>query len=100
MISREVGEASMPTLLAAWGIALLINVVPAFMPPTWSVLAVIHGTSHPPLLLLTVGGAAASAVGRTMLALASGKLGRFLPKTDRGNAEALRESCNRHRRWR
>jgi hypothetical protein len=26
-------------LLLAWGIVFVINLVPAFMPPTWSILA-------------------------------------------------------------
>lgn len=91
---------ALPALLLAWAIALVINVVPAFMPPTWSVLAIFHVVSNPPLLLLTVGGAAASALGRTVLALGSRRFSRVLPATDRKNAEALGEFVNRHRRWR
>lgn len=87
-------------LLAAWGIAVVINVVPAFMPPTWSVLAVFHVTTDVPLLPLTIGGAAASAVGRTGLYLASRHLNRLLPETDCKNAQALGEFVERHKRWR
>jgi membrane protein YqaA with SNARE-associated domain len=99
-MGSEAFRQSMLALLIAWGIALVINVVPAFMLPTWSVLAIIHVTSDQPLLLLTVGGAAASACGRILLALGSRGLGGHLPKKDRENAEALGELCNRHRRWR
>ncbi len=88
------------TLLAAWGVALVINLIPAFMPPTWSVLAILHVLNHPPLLLLTVGGAAFSAVGRVGLALLSRRFSGALPDTDRSNAEALGAFVNRHRRWR
>jgi membrane protein YqaA with SNARE-associated domain len=87
-------------MLAAWAIALVINVVPAFMPPTWSVLAVFHIMAGPPLLSLTVGGAAASAVGRVGLALLCRRFGDKLPETDRTNARALGQFVNRHRRWR
>src|SRR5438477_600461 len=55
-------------LPAAWLTALIINLMPAFMPPTWSVLALFRITTGAPLLPLTVGGAAASAAGRVALA--------------------------------
>ncbi len=87
-------------LLAAWAIALVINVVPAFMPPTWSVLAIFHVTAAPPLLLLTIGGAAASALGRVGLALLCHRFRTLLPEGDRRNADALSSFLDRHRRWR
>src|SRR6185437_6851410 len=71
-----------------------------FMPPTWSVLAIFHVLNQPPLLLLTVGGAAMSALGRVGLALLSRRFRRLLPDSDRRNAEALSGFVNRHRRWR
>lgn len=91
---------SLLSLLFAWGIALVINLVPAFMPPTWSVLAIFHVLSRPPLLLLTAGGAAASALGRVGLALLSRRFRDLLPESDRRNAEALSGFVNRHHRWR
>lgn len=87
-------------LLAAWAITLIINIVPAFMPPTWSVLAVFHVTAAPPLLLLTIGGAAMSALGRATLSLLSRRFRGLLPESDRKNAAALGQFINRHRRWR
>ena len=53
-----------------------------------------------PLLILTVGGAAMSAVGRTGLALLSRRLDHRLPEKDRDNARALADFVNRHRNWR
>jgi membrane protein DedA with SNARE-associated domain len=87
-------------LLAAWALALGINFVPAFMPPTWAVLATFH-VARPaiPLLALTVGGAAMSAVGRLILALLSRKAGHALPDTDQANAEALGDFLARHSNW-
>ena len=43
----------------AWVAALLLNLLPAFAPPTWSILAIFHITTGAPLLPLTIGGAAA-----------------------------------------
>lgn len=88
------------TLLLVWLIVLGINVVPAFMPPSWSVMAVFRITVGLPLLPLTVGGAAMSAVGRMGLARLSRRFGSLLPHEDRTNAEALGRFINRHRRWR
>lgn len=87
-------------LPAAWIVALVINVIPAFMPPTWSVLAVFKITSNLPLVPLTVGGAAMSAAGRAVLARSSRALENKLSETDRANARALGAFVNRHRRWR
>src|SRR5205823_3211158 len=52
------------------------------------------------LLPLTVGGAAMSAAGRVGLAYLSRHAGRWLPETDRRNAEALGGAIRRHRNWR
>ncbi len=87
-------------LLAAWGIALVTNVVPAFMPPTWSLLAIFRVTAAPPLLLLTIGGAIASTLGRAGLTLLCRRFRGLLPERDRRNAEALSHFLKRHRRWR
>jgi len=86
-------------LLAAWLIVLLVNIAPAFMPPTWAVLATFHiARPELPLLPLTVGGAAMSAFGRSRLALLSRAGGRLLPARDRRNAEALGALFERHQR--
>ncbi len=87
-------------LLAAWTLVFAINVVPAFMPPSWAVMAVFRITSGLPILPLTLGGAAASALGRMMLARLSARLGHKLPRSDRDNAAALGAFVNRHRHWR
>ncbi len=90
---------SLLLLPAAWLIVFLVNLAPAFMPPTWAVLATFHiATPELPLLPLTIGGAAMSAAGRTQLARLSRRAGRVLPETDRRNAEALGELFARHQR--
>lgn len=86
-------------LALAWLIVLLVNILPAFMPPTWAVLATFHiARPELPLLPLTIGGAAMSALGRSRLALLSRAGGRILPERDRRNAEALGALFERHQR--
>src|SRR5579884_1573294 len=87
-------------LLLGWAIALGINVVPAFMPPTWSVLAVFHIAFNLPVLPLTIGGAAMSAVGRAGLTVLSRRAGRRLSASQRERVEALGAFINAHPRWR
>jgi uncharacterized membrane protein YdjX (TVP38/TMEM64 family) len=77
-------------LLVAWGVTLLINLVPAFMPPTWSVVAFFAAPGGLPPLVLAVGCAIASTLGRTGLALTTRKLGLKLVTADmRTNLDAL-----------
>jgi hypothetical protein len=86
-------------LVAAWLIVLVVNIAPAFMPPTWAVLATFHiARPEIPLLPLTIGGAAMSALGRSRLAVLSRAGGRLLPEHDRENAEALGAFFQRHQR--
>src|SRR5579871_5204064 len=87
-------------LRTTWAIAMGINLVPAFMPPTRSFLATVHALQHPPLLVLPTGGAISPAIGRVGLARFSGRFRYLLPASDRQNAEALGSFVNRHRRWR
>lgn len=83
----------------AWLIVLVVNVAPAFMPPTWAVLATFHlATPELPLLPLTIGGAAASALGRSRLALLSRTASKLLPPRDVRNAAALGALFERHQR--
>lgn len=55
-------------ILLAFLIAFVINVVPAFMPSTWMVLAFFRIQFGLPILPLTVGGALFSGLGRIVLA--------------------------------
>lgn len=92
----------MPTVLhlvMAWALVGGMNVVPAFMPPTWSVLAVFRIHEHLPLLPLTIGGAGASMLGRVALARLSQRAGQHLPEKDRDNAMALANALRKHPRW-
>lgn len=76
--------------LLVWATTLVINVIPAFMPPTWSVLVYFHlrrGLAVWPLALV---GAAGAVCGRALLALVTRALGpRIVPKKWQANINAL-----------
>jgi len=62
-------------------LAFVINLVPAFMPSTWMVMAFFYIRFDLPLLVLTIGGAIASAFGRVALARGTRAFSRrFLTK--------------------
>jgi hypothetical protein len=73
-----------------WGLAVALNAVPAFMPPTWSVLAYFHLYHGLPVVPLAFVGALGATTGRAILALGSRAFGnRFVPASWRANVEAL-----------
>jgi len=76
--------------LLVWLLAVGLNAVPAFMPPTWSVLAYFHLYQGLPVLPLAVVGALGATTGRAILALGSRAFGRrFIPAAWSANVEAL-----------
>jgi hypothetical protein len=76
-------------LLIVTALVLGINVLPAFGPPTWTVLVYFRVTEHLPIPLLVVCGAAAAAAGRLVLALAFRRLGSHLSERRRRSLDAL-----------
>jgi membrane protein YqaA with SNARE-associated domain len=89
----------MLVLLIAWLITFLINIVPFFMPPTWTVLAFFRIHDHLPIWLLTPGGAFCATAGRCLLALATRRMGtRILPARQRENVAHLGAFIAR-KRW-
>jgi len=78
-----------PLLLFA--AVFLINVIPAFMPPTWMLLSLFATLYGVPIADLVVIGAVASTSGRYVLAKASGPLGdRFLPRKQKKSIKYLK----------
>lgn len=76
--------------LLVWGLAVAINVVPAFMPPTWALLVYFHVGHGLDVLPLAIVGAFGSTVGRALLALLSRAVGeRIVPARWRENITAL-----------
>ncbi len=80
-------------------VVFLINIVPAFMPPTWLVLALAR-MDNPGLdpLALVFGGAFASTAGRAVLSFYSSFFRRFFSSGLRERAEQARRFFERHER--
>jgi len=76
-------------ICAALALSFLINLVPAFMPSTWMVLAFFYIKFDLPLLLLTIPGAIASGLGRLLLAKTSTLFKRRLLKGQEADLQEL-----------
>lgn len=80
-------------------IVFVMNVIPGFMPPTWSVLTFFrlkYGLMAIPLVII---GALAATLGRVSLAyLARTYFRRFLPKKQIKNLEVLSHTFEQHKR--
>jgi hypothetical protein len=85
-------------LLLAYALAFSINVVPFFMPPTWTLLAFFRVRFDLPIWLLATGGALCATGGRCVLALLSRRFGtRFLPAKAQANVRHLGMFLRRQR---
>jgi len=72
-------------------VVLLVNVIPAFMPPTWAVLSLFAIAYGGPIAELVAVGAIASTLGRYVLARISGPLSdRFLPRKQKSSIKYLK----------
>jgi uncharacterized membrane protein YdjX (TVP38/TMEM64 family) len=78
-------------------VVLGINLLPAFGPPTWAVLVLFHLNGDYWLPALVLVGALGAASGRWVLAEATRKLGRRLPRRWIGNLEAAGERLTERR---
>jgi hypothetical protein len=76
-------------LLAAFALIFAINLMPALMPASWMVMAFFYIQFDLPLLVLTIGGAIASACGRLLLAKGSAWTKRALPRASREDLDEL-----------
>jgi membrane protein YqaA with SNARE-associated domain len=82
----------MMTLLLAYLLDFVTNIIPLFMPPTWLLLSFFRIHYDLPVWLLAPGGAVCSTAGRCLLALGSRHLGaRFLPEKECKNVTDLGE---------
>jgi uncharacterized membrane protein YdjX (TVP38/TMEM64 family) len=79
-------------------IVLGVNLLPAFGPPTWSILVVFRLNSDMPTWLLVLIGASAAAIGRFALGNAFWLLRNRLPERSRRNLEAARTALEQRRR--
>ena len=86
-------------LCAALALVFLINLVPAFMPSSWMVLAFFYIKFGLPLLALAVGGTILSGLGRLVLARASLILKRRFLKGKESDLDELGGFLNDHRNY-
>jgi len=83
--------------LAMMAVVLAVNLLPAFGPPTWSVLAIYGLRGHLAPVPLVALGAASAAAGRSLLALAARRVrGRLAPRRVE-NLAAARDYLAAHR---
>jgi membrane protein YqaA with SNARE-associated domain len=86
------------TYLAVFGIVLGVNLMPAFGPPTWTILVLYRFRSDLNPVALVLVGAVAAASGRLVLGYASHALrGKFSGKR-RDSLDAMRTRLEKHRK--
>lgn len=78
-------------------IVLGINLLPAFGPPTWSIIILYGLNSNLSVLAMVITGALAAALGRLMLAYAFRYLGKYLPQRQKNNLVAAKEMLEKKR---
>jgi hypothetical protein len=91
----------MPTAILLFVIVFILNLIPAFAPPTWMVFSYL-GFRAPDsnVALLAVIGAGAATLGRTTLARLAHVLirQRFLSEGTKQNIDSIREGLERRRK--
>jgi uncharacterized membrane protein YdjX (TVP38/TMEM64 family) len=89
----------MTQYLILFAIVFGINLLPAFGPPTWSIIALYTLNSELKVPLLILVGAIAAACGRYVLGHCTRLLGtRFLPRRMRDNLDAAKQALQRRKR--
>ena len=85
--------------LLLFAIVFGVNLLPAFGPPTWSIIALYTLNTDLRVPLLVLVGAVAAALGRFLLAHATRLVGaRLLPRRTRRNLDAARKALERRKR--
>jgi hypothetical protein len=84
-------------ILLALG-TIIVNTIPAFMPPTWTLLTWAHLQEGIPVLTLALLGAAGATTGRFLLAMVSRTFGdRIIPGRWKKNITALVDTIRSHK---
>jgi len=86
------------TYLLAAAVVLAVNLLPAFGPPTWSVLVLFRLRSHLNPVALVVAGALAAGLGRFLLAEACRRLRGRLSEKHTANLAAAKQRLTSSRR--
>jgi uncharacterized membrane protein YdjX (TVP38/TMEM64 family) len=84
--------------LILFAIVLGVNLMPAFGPPTWSIIVVYGLNTTMPLPGLVISGAVAAALGRFLLAHAFRFLRGHIPARMKRNVEAAGRALERRKR--
>jgi uncharacterized membrane protein YdjX (TVP38/TMEM64 family) len=84
--------------LTLFGIVLAVNLLPAFGPPTWSIIVIYGLSTRLPTLSIVLTGAAAAASGRLCLAYAFRYLSNNVPEKTKRNVAAVRAALMRKKR--
>jgi uncharacterized membrane protein YdjX (TVP38/TMEM64 family) len=84
--------------LILFAIVLGVNLMPAFGPPTWSIIVLYGLNSDLPAPAIILVAAAAAALGRFVLANGFRLLARHVSEKTRANLAAAREAFERNRR--
>jgi len=84
--------------LILFAVVLGVNLLPAFGPPTWSIIVLYGLNSDLPLPAIILVGASAAALGRFLLANGFRMLARHIGDKTRRNLAAAREAFERNRR--
>lgn len=87
----------MTTYLLFFALVLGVNLMPAFGPPTWTIIALYALNSGLPLAALVLLGAAAAALGRLLLAYSFRLIGGRLSQKRRHSLAAARSALERRR---
>ena len=88
----------MNNLLLLFLVVLGVNLLPAFGPPTWSVLVIFMLNKHVAILPVVLTGASAAAIGRYLLATAFRFFGSHLSVRSRRNLLAVSHRIQRSHR--
>lgn len=88
----------MTAYLLLFALVLGINLMPAFGPPTWTIVVLYGLNSDMPLYLLAPTAAVAAATGRLIVAYAFRWLRHYIPKRWRRNAEAAGRALEQRKR--
>lgn len=78
-------------------LAFGVNLLPAFGPPTWSIIVLYGINGDQPLWALVVIGAVGAALGRLALALGARRFAHWLPQRMRDNIAAARTAVERRK---
>ena len=88
----------MTEYLLLFAIVLGVNLMPAFGPPTWSIIVLYGFNSDLPVPAIVLTGAAAAALGRFGLAHGTRLVRPWLSDRTRHNLEAAREALEKNKR--